>query len=203
MSVASSMYSAEMNLALTSERLLLRPLAETDAHVEVEMATDPEVMRHIGEVATKDQIVRDMANYTKRCAGGCIGIWCVIDRSTNEKLGNAFLLPLAVDEDDTNWDLVAGDDLPEGEIEIGYMFRKSAWGKGYATEASNRLLKFAFEETPLNEVVAVVDSKNTASRNVLEKCGMAFEGMRRAYAEQTPGFRITRQQWLERNKRAS
>ena len=100
------------------------------------------------------------------------------------------LLPLPIDEDDTNWDLLAGDDLPEGEIEIGYMFRKSAWGKGYATEACNRLLKFAFEETPLNEVVAVVDSQNTTSRNVVEKCGMAFEGMRRAYAEQCLGFRI-------------
>ena len=31
------------------------------------------------------------------------------------------------------------------------------------------LLKFAFEETPLNEVVAVVDSQNTTSRNVVEK----------------------------------
>ena len=203
MSVAQSVYSAEMNLVLESERLLLRPLAETDAHVEVEMGTDPEVTRHIGGVETKDEIVRDMANYTKRCAGGRIGIWCVIDRSTNEKLGNAMLLPLPIDEDDTNWDLVAGDDLPEGEIEIGYMFRKSAWGKGYATEACNRLLKFAFEETPLKEVVAVIDSKNTASRNVVEKCGLAFEGVRRAYAEQCPGFRITRQQWLEKNQRAS
>ena len=31
----------------------------------------------------------------------------MIDRSTNEKLGNAMLLPLPIDEDDTNWDLVA------------------------------------------------------------------------------------------------
>ncbi len=42
-----------------------------------------------------------------------------------------------------------------------------------------------------------------ARGNVVEKCGLAFEGMRRAYAEQCPGFRITRQQWLERNQRAS
>ena len=203
MSVVKFIYSAEMNLVLESERLLLRPLAETDAHVEVEMGTDPEVMRYIGEVETKDQIVRDMAKYTKRCAGGCIGVWCVSDRSTNEKLGNAHLLPLPIDEDDTNWDLVAGDHLPEGEIEIGYMLRKSAWRHGYATEACRRLLKFAFEETPLKEAVAVIDPKNTASRNVVEKCGMAFEGMRRAYAEQYQGFQITRQQWSDRNQRAS
>ncbi len=189
-----------MKLVIESKRLLLRPLEEIDANVEVEMGTDPEVMKYVGELGTKDEIVRDMPKYTKRCAGGCIGIWCVIDRSTNEKLGTAMLLPMPIDEDDTNWDLVAGDDLPAGDIEIGYMFRKSAWGKGYATEATRRLLQFAFEETPLNEIVATTDPENKASQHILIKCGLRDEGPRRAYNyDGCAGFRITKAEWLAQN----
>ncbi len=192
-----------MNLDLKSDRLLPRPLVAADADVEVEMGTDPEVMKYVGDVETKDQIVHDMQKYTRRCAGGCIGIWCVTDRLTEEKLGSAILLPLPIEEDDTNWDLVVGDDYPDCEIEIGFMLKRSVWGKGYATEATKRLLKFAFEETPLEELVATIDPQNTASRRVLEKCGLVHEGIRRAYAVECPGFRITRQQWLERNLNAS
>ncbi len=188
-----------MNLVLKSERLLLRPLAETDLDVGLETLTDPAVMKYFGKTFTKDQVAEELQTAMRRCAGGCIGIWCVIDRSTKEKLGTAELLPLPIEEEDTNWDLVVGDDLPDCEIEIGYLLKKSAWGEGYATEAAKRLLKFAFEETPLEEIVATIDAENTPSQRVLEKCGLVYEGMRRAYATQCPGFRITRQQWLERS----
>jgi hypothetical protein len=36
-------------------------------------------------------------------------------------LGSVFLLPLPVDKDDTDWSLVAGDELPDGEVEIGFI----------------------------------------------------------------------------------
>ena len=190
-----------MDLNLKSERLLIRPHREIDLDVEIKMGTDSEVMKFVGDVETKDQIIRNMPKYTRRCAGGCIGVWCVIERRTEEKLGTVILLPLPIEEDDTNWDLVVGDELPDGEIEIGYILKRSAWGKGYATEATNRLLKFAFEETPLEELVATTDSENTTSQRVLEKCGLVYEGMRRAYAEECPGFRITRQQWLNNGQK--
>ena len=189
-----------MILLLESQRLLLRPLEAADADLEVEIGTDPEAMKYVGDVETKDKIVRDMAKYTRRCAGGSIGVWCVTDRLTMEKLGSAILLPLPIEEDDTNWDLVLGDELPDCEIEVGYMLKRSAWGKGYATEATKRLLKFAFEETPLEEVVATTDPENTASKRVLEKCGLSYEGMRRAYATECCGFRITRDLWFDSNQ---
>lgn len=62
-----------------------------------------------------------------------------------------------IDAEDTQWELLQGNDLPDGEIEIGYLFKRSTWGKGVATEACRRLLRFAFEETPLTEVVGVIE----------------------------------------------
>ncbi len=192
-----------MILDLKSERLLLRPLSASDLDVGFAIFTDPEVMKYVGQLYTKDRVIQELPTALRRGGGGCIGVWCVIEQATKEKLGTAILLPLPIEEDDTNWDLVVGDELPDCEIEIGYILKRSAWGKGYATEATNRLLKFAFEETPLEELVATIDPENTASQRVLEKCGLIYEGIRRAYAVECPRFRITRQQWLERNSNAS
>ena len=185
-----------MELNLTTERLLLRPVTLADIDLETAMFTDPDVVKYDGNVVmTVDELVAVMPKIVKRGGGGCIGIWCVTDRATGEKLGDGFLLPRPIDEDDTNWDLVVPGAMPPGDVEVGYFFKKSAWGKGYATEACRRLLRFAFEETALHEVVATVDEAHKVSRNVLEKCGLTYQGIRRAYAEDAPFYRITRDQW--------
>jgi len=87
-------------------------------------------------------------------------------------------------------------EVPEGDIEIGYFLRKSEWGQGYVSEAVKRLLEFAFSVTSLEEIVAVIDPRNTASRRVLERAGFVSTGNRRAYRETCPGFRISKSDWL-------
>ncbi len=188
-----------MNLTFKSDRLVFRPLSETDLDLAIEQWTDPDVVKYVADKTyTEEELAEEMPIVVRRCAGGCIGIWCLIDKATMEKLGTALLLPMPVELDDTDWDLVVGDQIPEGDIEIGYILKKPAWGKGYATEACKRLLKFAFEESPLEEVVATIDAENATSRKVLEKSGLIYQGLMRAYAVDIPGFRITRQQWKQR-----
>ena len=185
-----------MELELLTDRLLLRPLRVEDIDLAMEMFTDPDVVRYVGGLETPEQIEAGMPTWTRRCGGGCIGIWCVTDRVTSEKFGTSILLPMPIEETDTDWSLVEGPGIPDGEIEVGYILKKSAWGKGYATEICTRLLAFAFEETPLTEVVACIDAANDESGRVLLKCGLVGEGQRRAYGEHIPCFRITREQWL-------
>jgi RimJ/RimL family protein N-acetyltransferase len=160
-----------MELELYSERLYLRPFDPSDLDLDIEMATDPDVMKYFGGAVTEERITAESTNFTRRCSGGCIGVWTVIGRLTQEKLGEVFLTPLPIDAEDTQWELIHGDDIPDGEIEIGY--------------------------TSLEELVAVTDPENTASQRVLGKCGLVYEGMRRAYAAECLGYRITRQRWLE------
>jgi len=186
-----------MELRLYSERLYLRPFDPSDLDLDIEMATDPDVMKYFGGAVTEEQISIESINFSRRCGGGCIGVWTVIDRLRREKLGEVFLTPLPIDAEDTQWELIHGDDVPDGEIEIGYLFKRSTWGNGYATEATKRLLQFAFEETTLEELVAVTDPANTASQRVLEKCSLVYEGIRRAYAAECLGYRIARQRWFE------
>ncbi len=186
-----------VNLELETERLFLRPLAENDWDIALETFTDPEVMKFVADVSKEENLAEEMKTAIRRGAGGRIGVWCVLQRETGEKLGTAALLPLPIEEDDTDWSLLQEDQYPDADIEVGYILKRSAWGNGYATEACRRLVQFAFEETELDEIVAVTDPRNVASQKVLRKCGLRDEGLRRAYAEECPAFRISRQQWLE------
>jgi RimJ/RimL family protein N-acetyltransferase len=186
-----------VNLELETERLFLRPLAENDWDMALETFTDPEVMKYVADVASEETLAEEMKTHIRRGAGGRIGVWCVLQRETREKLGTAILLPMPIEEKDTDWSLVQEDSYPDADIEVGYILKRSAWGNGYATEACGRLVRFAFEETGLDEVVAVTDPRNAASQKVLRKCGLRGEGLRRAYAVECSAFRISRQQWLE------
>ncbi len=63
--------------------------------------------------------------------------------------------------------------------EVWFKLNPAFWGKGYATEALNILIKFAFDELNLHRVEAGCAVKNIASARVLEKVGMQYEGLRR------------------------
>lgn len=160
------------------------------------MFTDPEVVKYAGGARGEAELRGQVADVTRRGGNGCIGIWCISNRHTGEKLGSVALLPMPVEEKHTDYSLVVPGKMPEGDIEIGYFLKRSAWGKGYATEACERLLQMAFEESPLTEVVANFEEGNVASRNVLEKLGFINHGTMRCYGEDGPNYRLTRDEWL-------
>jgi len=187
-----------MNLELTTERLSLKPLAPDDLDLCIELFTDPVVTQYANGVSSESEIRKDMPNYTKRGGNGCVGIWCISNNTTGEKLGDIALLPIPIEEDDTDFGLVIPGKMPKGDIEIGYFLKPSAWGQGYATEACRRILQFAFEDSPIEYVIATFEEENTASKHVLEKVGFTDHGTMRCYGEDGPRFRITRDEWLLR-----
>ncbi|MGR3313852.1 GNAT family N-acetyltransferase [Roseovarius indicus] len=190
-------------LVLETPRLILRPLADdaADLALSIRLFTDPEVVRYVCDVFPEEELAEEMPTITRRGAGGRIGIWTVTRKDTGEKIGSSILLPLPVEVDDTDWSLVVPERYPDAEIEVGYMLVPEAWGQGFATEACNRVLEFAFKKTTLDEVKATTDPGNVASQHVLTKCGLRHQGMRRAYACDCLGFSVTRAEW-ETQRRA-
>jgi len=184
-----------MELNLSSERLSLNPLQKNDLDLCLEMFTDTAVVKYADGLMSEAAIRQEMPNWTKRGGDGCIGVWCVSDSMSGEKYGSVALLPIPIEEDDTDFSLVVPGTMPDGDIEIGYFLKRSAWGRGYATETCRRVLRFAFQETSLPEVVATFEEENSASRNVLEKAGFADRGTMRCYGEEGPNYRITRDEW--------
>ena len=118
-----------MKLELQTERLLLTPFALTDLDLALEMWTDPEVAKYVGGVMTEAEIRQQMSDVTKRGGNGCIGIWCIADRRTCEKLGDSHLLPLLIDDEDTDFSLVVLVPMPDAAIEIGFCLQPSALGR--------------------------------------------------------------------------
>ena len=186
-----------MQLELHTERLHLSPFVADDVDLAIAMFTDPAVRRFTGGAMSEDAIRSEMPNWIRRGGNGCIGVWSIAERDSGDKIGSAALLPIPVDEKNTDYSLVIPDQMPTSDVEIGYHLIRSAWGNGFATEACKRLLQFAFEDSPLVEVVATFDTGNVASRQVLVKAGFIDRGTRRCYGEDGLDYRITRDEWLE------
>ena len=63
--------------------------------------------------------------------------------------------------------------------EIGYVLNPDYWKMGIATEAVKRIIAFGRDELELHRIEARYMEGNDASRHVMEKCGMTFEGMQK------------------------
>jgi len=149
---------------LETERLLLRRFTSDDADSLVELDADPAVMRFItgGRATPREEIEKEvlpafLAYY--ECDAG-YGFWAAIEKSTGRFVGWFHFRP--------------AEDAPAGEVELGYRLRRSAWGKGYATEGSRALIDKGFSELGVERVVASTMVVNLASRRVLEKAGLRF-----------------------------
>ncbi len=113
------------------------------------------------------------------------------------------MTPLPTEEEDYDWSTLVLEAYPSAQIEVGYLLIPDAWGQGFATEACKRLLRLAFEQTGLTEVVATTDPDNLKFQHVLQKSGLKNTGFKHAYAEDDLlWFEITRDHWKFRSSRA-
>ena len=182
-------------LTIETARLRLRPYALHDLNIARVILCDPAVTKFVCDPLTPEKVTEILPQITRRGAGGRIGMWCVERKDTGEKIGDGVLTPIPVEALDTDWASLVPEAYPDAQIEVGYMLKQDAWGQGYASEICTGLLRFAFEKTALDGVVACTDPDNKASQRVLTKCGMRDCGIGRAYAEDVPWFEITRTEW--------
>lgn len=149
---------------LETSRLTLRRFTGADVDNLVELDSDPEVMRYLnGGTPTPREEVRSrvlpaILGYYERYEA--FGYWAAQERSTERFLGWFHFRP--------------GREPRDGEIELGYRLRRSAWGKGYATEGSRALIRKGFTELGVERVVAETLTVNLASRRVMEKSGLTY-----------------------------
>jgi ribosomal-protein-alanine N-acetyltransferase len=60
-------------------------------------------------------------------------------------------------------------------VELGCALEKTYWGKGYATEACQPMIEYAFRELKLKRLVNHVDSDNTRAINLMKRLGFRIE----------------------------
>jgi RimJ/RimL family protein N-acetyltransferase len=136
-------------------------------------------MRFIGDGRLPDPVAHErlVRERIRRDFGAGLGYWSVFPRDRpGEFLGYVQLTT-----------------MPDyGDIEIGYRFRRAAWGRGLATEAANACLDHAFRTRALPEVVAVVHPDNIGSQRVVMKLGFKAAGHRHAYGADLFLYRLGR-----------
>lgn len=157
--------------ALETQRLVLRPIGADDAEDVFSYAREPDVGLDAGWPPHRD--IEDSLAFITRIACGphVYGVFEKRDagdgrRGTGPCIGSVGLIP------DPHRQNVDG-------LMLGYALAKSAWGKGYMTEASREILRHGFEELGLSSVTVTHYTFNDRSRRVIEKCGFTFEGVMR------------------------
>jgi RimJ/RimL family protein N-acetyltransferase len=78
------------------------------------------------------------------------------------------------------------------EVNVGYAFEQSRWGRGYATEVCRALIAYGFDCVALSEIVAVIAPQNRASIRVAEKSGLQFWKRFEWSGRDRVAYRITR-----------
>ena len=147
---------------IKTERLVLRTLEESDWDGLCKILQDEEVM-YAYEGAFDAQEVRNWLEkqWTGYREDG-FGLWCVTEKDTGTMVGQCGITY-------QEWD---GKRVPE----IGYLFQKAYWHRGYATEAAITCREYAFHTLGFTEVYSIIRDTNTASRKVAERNGMKEVG---------------------------
>jgi RimJ/RimL family protein N-acetyltransferase len=147
---------------LQSDRITLVPLSGAHLELEVELDSDPEVMRYLtGRARTREQV---MAAHQLRLA-------------TAEPVPGLGFWVGFVEEQFVGWWLLEppgwADHRPvEGQAELGYRLLRRYWRQGYASEGSRELLRHAFEDLGLRRVSAQTMTVNTGSRATMAAVGL-------------------------------
>ena len=145
---------------VATARLALRRLRPIDAANLFRTVGDPEVMRYWapGPDAIVEATAQRIAEIEAHWAAHGFGDWGVVERDTSALIGFAGL------------HYIAG--MPE--VNVGYAFEQSRWGRGYATEVCRAVVDYGFEQLRLAEIVAVISPQNRVSIHVAEKSGLVF-----------------------------
>ncbi len=158
------MRRSEPQPTLQTERITLVPLADEHLEWEVEVDSDPEVMRYLsGRASTRQEVE---ASHARRMAAA-------------EKVdGLGFWIGL-VDDEFVGWWILQpahGPDQPDdpGVADLGYRLLRRHWHKGLATEGARELVRYGLDDVGLDRIIAQTMTVNAAARAVMERIGLTY-----------------------------
>ncbi len=155
-------------LVSNSERLSYELISEQDAELLYQLDRHPEVMRHIngGKPSTMQDILEvsipRLMQYTNPDRGW--GMWKVSITENNEFIGWILVRPMNF----------FSDEKDETNIEMGWRFLPSCWGKGYATEAAKALKQSIMKLPEVKRISAIAAEDNAGSIAIMKKLDMSF-----------------------------
>lgn len=149
--------------ALSTPRLLLRRLHPEDVEALCRYRSLPEVARHQGWESFGTEEAKRLIESQCDAEPGVPGSWfqvAIVDQATNTMIGDCGLHCLS-DE--------------SLQMEFGITLSPTYQGQGYATEALQTLLHFAFITLGMHRVVGIMGDENKASISLFRRLGFRQE----------------------------
>lgn len=153
--------------AIETERLLLRSYEPEDFEPLYQLWSDAEVMKYVraGWTPTRQEVTDYFPRVRKRWGERGFGHLAVTLKESGEFIGYCGFQYI--------------EETPE--VELLYGLARPHWRKGYTTELARACLRWVFENTELERIVALAHPENVGSWRVMEKVGMRYEKMAHHY----------------------
>lgn len=148
---------------LTTARLLMRRWRASDRRPFAALNADAKVMEHFPSRLSAAESAELIARIEAHFEAHGYGLWALEVSATGEFVGLAGLMLVPF----------AAPFTPA--TEIGWRLRRSAWGRGYATEAARAALAFGFQRSGLDQIVSFTSVANERSRAVMARIGMTCD----------------------------
>ena len=147
-----------MKPKIETQRTVLRLMTENDLKPIAKLNTDPEVRKFFPDgVQTKEQTRSRIKEFMRFYEQHGLPCFVILDKNSHEFIGRCGFGPIET-----------------GEIEVGYLIAREFWGKGYASEALQALLRWAPNNIKQDFIIAFAPIAHKASHRVMEKCGMEY-----------------------------
>jgi len=144
-----------------TQRTILRMFTLDDLDALAAIFGNANVMKYLGldcKPISREETELAIVSIIKHWKERDFGRWAVIYKENNQLIG------------------CAGFRSCDEAAELFYILDEPYWGRGLATEIAEECLRFGFKERAFNQIIAFTRPANAASRRVLEKTAMRFDG---------------------------
>jgi len=141
--------------------MTLRAMAESDAGNLLKIFEDAEAMKYYSSTKSEQDTRRWIQWMKQHYQTYGISMWIAEDKQKGEFLGQCGMVLQKVD----------------GKVdpELGYLFLRSRWGKGYASEAAKACLEYGLHTLKFQKIISLIDPDNFPSIKLAERIGMKKE----------------------------
>lgn len=151
-----------MKTILETPRLLLREMTTSDLPAICRVLQDEKTMYAYEHAFSDEEAQAWLNNQLRRYREDGFGLWAVVLKESGEIIGQC-----GITLQDVN-----GEWVPE----VGYLFERAYWHRGFATEAAIACKEYAFNVLGLDNVYTIIRDNNIASQNVAKRNGMTVCG---------------------------
>lgn len=170
--------------AFETDRVKARRVTQGDLEELVSMYQNPEVMKTMGGIRSREQTLSSLEKMIKHWDDHGFGVWILEDKEARTFMGRAGLKHVHIDGAD--------------EVELLYGLLPEYWSKGIAAEVAQEIIRIGFQELGLENITCFALHENKASQRIMEKLGFTYE--KNCVHADLPHvfYRLTKEQWEEK-----